>query len=326
MIDPNDVRAAADRIRSDVVHTPLEPSPALSSASGVDVWLKLECFQRTGSFKVRGALNALARLSDSDRERGVVTASAGNHGLGMAYAGQRYGVPVTVVVAETASTVKVEALRRSGADLILHGADYDAAEAHALALARDARRRFVSAYNDPDVVAGGGTVGLEILNEMPSTRTLVVPAGGGGLIGGIGLVASAHGSPVDVIGVQSVASPSLYAAKRHGGFTPVPVQPSLADGLAGNVEQDSITLPLIRDHVRDVVLVEENAIAAALRWTLEHERVLVEGSAATGIAAVLGGQVRAADGPIVVVVTGRNVSRSVIREHVLGAGQYWSAE
>lgn len=319
MIGYEDVRAAADRIGSAIVRTPMEHSPELSERCGVEVWLKLECFQRTGSFKLRGALNAVLTMSDAERARGVMTASAGNHGLGLAYAGRRLGVPVTVVVAETASAVKVAALRRSGAELILRGDNYDAAEQHALELAQSSGMRFVSAYNDPGVISGGGTVGLEVLEELPRTRALIVPAGGGGLIGGIALAARAHATPVSVIGVQSVASPALYAAKRDGGYTRVDVAPSLADGLAGNVEPDSMTLDLVRDKVDAVVLVDEAAIAHAMRWLVEHERVLVEGSAATAVAAVLTDAVRPVEGPVVLVLTGRNVATSVVREHVLGA-------
>src|SRR6266542_5324223 len=181
MVSLDKVRAAAERIRPYVVRTPLERSAALSELCQREVWLKLECFQRTGSFKLRGALNALQTLTADQRKRGVVTASAGNHGLGVAHAAALLGVRATVVVPETASTAKIDALRRSGAELLLRGATYDDAEAAAQQLARERKIAFVSAYNDPDVVAGGGTLALEILDDLPDARTLVVPAGGGGL-------------------------------------------------------------------------------------------------------------------------------------------------
>src|SRR6266542_1385972 len=182
MVSLDKVRAAAERIRPYVVRTPLERSAALSELCQREVWLKLECFQRTGSFKLRGALNALQTLTADQRKRGVVTASAGNHGLGVAHAADLTGVPATVVVPETASAAKVELLRQTGCELILYGPDYDAAEAHALHLAEARGASFISAYDHPAVVAGGGTIALEILETLPDADVLVVPAGGGGLI------------------------------------------------------------------------------------------------------------------------------------------------
>jgi len=227
------VRAAAQRIRGHVVRTPLEPSADLSDLFGLDVWLKFECFQLTGSFKLRGALNALL-LEGAPR---LVTASAGNHGLGVARAANLLGVAAVVVVPETASRAKVEALRRSGAELIQVGATYDQAEAAALRLARERELPFVSAYNDPRVVAGGGTVALEIIEDLPSVRSLVVPTGGGGLIGGVGVAAHGLVPQIAVYGVQSEASPAWHAALAAGRLVPVEVRPSLADGLAGNIVQ-----------------------------------------------------------------------------------------
>jgi threonine dehydratase len=308
----DDVRRAAERIRGYVVRTPLERSAALSERCGVDVWLKLECFQATGAFKLRGALNALL-TSKADR---VVTASAGNHGLGVARAASLLGVSATVVVPETASEAKVEALRQSGAELLQRGPTYDEAEAEGLRLARERGWPFISAYNDAAVVAGGGTIALEILEDAPRSSTILVPAGGGGLIGGIGVAAHGLRPEVTVIGVQSVASPALHAALEAGAIVPVEVKPSLADGLAGNVEQTTITLGLLKEHVRDVVLVEETEIAEAMRWLLVYERVVVEGSAAVGVAALLNGRVHP-DGPTAIVLTGRNVSAAVLQKYVL---------
>jgi len=313
----DDVRRAAERIQPYVTRTPLERSATLSTLIGQDVWLKLECFQRTGSFKLRGALNALQSLPEDQRRKGVVTASAGNHGLGVARAAAVLGTKATVVVPETASQAKIDALQHSGAELQLHGANYDAAEAAGRELARERQLAFISAYNDPDVVAGGGTIALEILDELPTTRTLVVPAGGGGLIGGIGL--AAHGLDahnLTVCGVQSEASPALHAAKRAGRLVRVEIKDSLADGLAGNVEPDSITLDLIKNYVADIVLVSEEDIARGMKFALEHEHVLIEGSAAVGIAALQTHALELPRGPVVVVLTGRNVAASVLRQYV----------
>jgi len=315
MLGLGDVRAATERIRPYVVHTALERSASLSQQSGADIWLKLECFQNTGSFKLRGAVNALLLLGDDRRQKGVITASAGNHGLGVARAAALLGVAATVVVPETASTAKIDALRRSGAELLLRGATYDDAEAAAQQLARERKIAFVSAYNDPDVVAGGGTLALEILDDLPDARTLVVPAGGGGLIGGTGVAAHGIDPRIVVYGVQSEASPALHVAQQAGHRVDVDVQDSLADGLAGNVEEGSITLDLLREHVRQVALVSEADIAAAMRFLAREEHVLVEGSAAVGVAA-LQRQLLDLSGPTVVVLTGRNVATSVLRQYV----------
>jgi threonine dehydratase len=310
--DLSAVRAAAERIAPYLVRTPLERANSL----GPDVWLKLECFQRTGSFKLRGALNALLTLSEQQRALGVVTASAGNHGLGVARAAAELGVQATVVVPETASPAKIEALKKSGARLMLHGGNYDEAEERGRRLAKESDRHFVSAYNDPAVIAGGGTVALEILDELPDTRTIVVPAGGGGLISGIGIAAHGLDPDIRVVGIQSEASPALHAAHAAGHHVQVEVKDSLADGLAGNVEQDTITIDLMRQYVREVLLVTETDIARAMRSLLEREHVLVEGSAAVGAAALQQGLLDTAQRPIVLVLTGRNVAASVLRQYV----------
>ena len=306
------VQEAADRIRPFVVRTPLERSVALSEACGLDVYLKFECFQATGSFKVRGAINALFQMAAYPA---VVTASAGNHGLGVARAASILGMQATVVVPETASPAKVLALRSSGAELVLHGQTYDEAEVFGRGLAQSRGQPFLSPYNDPAVIAGGGTVALEILGDFPRARTLLVPTGGGGLISGVGTAAHGFDPEISVIGVQSEASPAMHAALASGSAVTVPILPSLADGLAGNVEPDSITLPLVRQHAKEILLVTEAEIAQAMRWLLEHEHVLVEGSAATGVAALL--KRPPLEGPIAVVLTGRNVSYGMLQEHVL---------
>jgi threonine dehydratase len=248
----------------------------------------------------------------------VLTVSAGNHGLGVARAAALLHMPATVIVPETASPAKVDALRHSGAELLLRGQTYDEAEAAGRQLAVRRGSVFVSAYNDAAVVAGGGTIAVEILEDLPSTRTLIVPAGGGGLIGGIGIAARGIDPSVTIYGAQSVASPALHAAKEAGQLVQVPIQDSLADGLAGNVEAGSITLDLLLEHVRDVALVEESEIAAAMRFVLEHEHVLVEGAGAVGVAALLEKRLEPA-GPTVVVLTGRNVAASVLQQYVFRA-------
>src|SRR5260221_2086870 len=316
MVSLADVRTAAECVRPFIVRTALERSLGLSALCGTDVWLKYECFQATGSFKLRGALNALLTMSDQQGQKGGLTASAGNHGLGVARAAAMLGVAATVVVPETASPAKIERLRASGAELLLRGATYDDAEWAAISLATERRLPFISAYNDAAVVAGGGTIALEVMEDLPATRTMVVPAGGGGLISGIGVAAHGLDPTIAVYGAQSTASPALHAALEAGARVPVDVLPSLADGLSGNVEDGSITFDLLKEHVSEVVLVTESDIVDAMRWLLEHEHVLVEGSAAVGVAALLRGLLPA-DGPLVLVLTGRNIAADVLRQYVL---------
>ena len=316
-VTPADIQSAAVRLAGRVWRTPVERSPALSERTGADVWLKCECFQATGSFKLRGALNRLLTLDAGALARGVVTASAGNHGLGVAEAAARLGARATVVVPETASATKVHALRQyegRGVELLLAGADYDAAEAHALDLARTTGRPFVSAYNDPAVIAGGGTTALEALEDVPGVDAIVVPAGGGGLIGGVGVWAKHARPSIRVLGAQSDASPALHAALAAGRLVTVPVGESLADGLAGNIEASSITFPLAQAVVDEVVLVSEDEIAAAMRWLAAAHHVLAEGSAATTVAALLGERVADLAGRrVVLLLTGRNVTYETLR-------------
>jgi threonine dehydratase len=312
------VLLAAKRIGPYIRRTALERSAALSAELGVEVWLKLECQQRTGSFKLRGALNRLLTLPPDVRERGVLTCSAGNHGLGVAEAARVTGIAATVVVPENASPAKVAALRRFGVELIITGADYDAAEAQAPALAAARGLAFVSPYDDPAVIAGAGTVMLEIAQELPEVGTVLVPVGGGGLAAGTGVVARAVNPALRVLGVQSEASPAMSAALVAGRLTPVATQRTLADGLAGNVAPGAITFPLVRDYLDGVVTVAEEAIAAAMRAFIDQHHLIVEGSGAVGLAALQAGRLHDLPEPVVLIVSGGNVATEVIAQLLAG--------
>jgi threonine dehydratase len=277
----DDVHAAAGRIGPFLRPTPLVPSDGFS--------LKLETFQPTGSFKVRGALAALTKV-----EEPVVCASAGNHGLAIAWAAQQRGIDATIVVAETASPAKIEAIRRFPATLVLHGADYDEAERHALSLGG----RYVSPYNDTDVIAGAGTIAL----ELADAETIVVPIGGGGLAAGIGIATAAR-----VVGVVPEASPAMQAAVAAGGVVEVEVRDTLADGLSGNIEPGSVTVELCAEHVDEIVTVSEAELAEAMRFLVRRHGLVAEGSGAAAVAAVRSGRVHAT-GRTVALVTGRNVT------------------
>jgi len=291
----DDVRAARERIRGLVRETPLVESDELGAH------LKLETFQPTGSFKVRGAAAALTAPGSGGR---VVAASAGNHGLGVAWAAQRLGLEATIVVAETASPAKIEALRRFSATLVLHGADYDEAEAHALSLAGEGAR-YVSPYNDRDVIAGAGTIALELLEQLGHELTVVVPVGGGGLASGIGLAATPAGARV--VGVVAEASPAMRTALAAGESVPVPVRETLADGLAGNIEPGSVTIPLCSRLLDDIVAVSEDELAGAMRVLVCEHGLVAEGSGAAAVAALRAGRVEV-EGSAVAIVSGRNVT------------------
>lgn len=316
-VTPASIMAAAGRVQGRVRRTPLERDGLLSEQSGAEVYLKLENLQQTGSFKLRGATNRLLTLDERERAAGVVTASAGNHALGLAQAASALGVRATILVATTGSPAKIAALRRFPAEwveLVLHGKDYDEAEARAIALARETGRRFVSAYNDPEIMAGQGTVAVEILEDLPDVDVLLVPVGGGGILAGMGCWAKAINPGMRVIGVQSVASPQMHAAFEAGRLVTVEVQDSLADGLAGNIEPGSAMYELARRYTDEIVLVEEREIAEAMAWYLEQHHLVVEGSGAVGIAALQHGRIAGISGKkVAVVLTGRNVGVEKLR-------------
>jgi threonine dehydratase len=293
-----DVVAAARALRPLLPATPLVASPSLARAA----FLKLETLQPTGAFKVRGGLAALA----PSRER-VVAASAGNHGLGVAHAAALLGREATIVVPETAPRAKIDALRRYPVELVLHGRIYDDAERHALELAGH-RGRFVSPYNDPLVIAGQGTLALELLRQTETPFTLVCPIGGGGLVSGCGLALGRR--DVRIVGVESVASCALGASLAAGRIVEIEVGETIADGLGGNLEPGSVTFELVRRAVDAIVTVSDPELQDAMRFLAAEHGVVAEAAGAAGVAAVLAGRVQA-DGRLVVAVTGRNVDRAL---------------
>lgn len=302
---------ALERAR-EVVATQLTPTPVVRLAlPGLErpVFAKLETVQPTGSFKVRGALAACAAYGSSGER--IVTASAGNHGLGIAYAAARLGVSATVVVPETASPAKVAALETFDIDLRQVGVDYDEAEAAALEIA-SGTGRFVSAYNDPHVIAGQATVATEILDQVRESATVVVPVGGGGLVAAVSLALSGR-EGWRVIGVEAEQSRGLSAAVEAGQVVTVTIGATIADGLAGNLEPGSITADLVRTAGTPILAAGETSIRAAVRELAHHAGLVVEGSAAVGLAALNDGLVPG-DGPVVLVLTGRNISPDLLSE------------
>ncbi len=317
-MEAREVLEAAGRLAQAglIYRTPLAKNEIISARLGVEIYQKLELFQYTGSFKLRGATNKMMTLTAAERERGVVTASAGNHALGVAHAARHLGIKATIVVPKAASAAKVEALRRYPVTLLLEGDSYDAAEIYARQLEQERGLVFVSAYNDPQVIAGQGTLAYEILNDLPQTKTLIVPVGGGGLVSGIGLWAKAISPDIKIIGVQSEASPFMHDALKAGTLVPAQDLPSLADGLAGGLEAGTITFEFAQKFIDEMVLVKESDIAESIRFFANELHIIAEGSAVVGTAALLSGRINSANlnGPVVDLVCGRNIASATFHK------------
>ncbi|HEX2443539.1 MAG TPA: pyridoxal-phosphate dependent enzyme [Vicinamibacterales bacterium] len=301
-----DVLAARARLQGRVLRSPLRRSDWLSSIAGTEVFLKLESLQPTGSFKIRGAFNAALRHVEREGSRGMVTASAGNHGSGLAYAAQKLGLALTVYAPHDAPQAKLQAILRYGAQLI-QTESYDDAERQARASATPDGGKYISPYADEDVIAGAGTVGLEIFEDVPDSATIVVPIGGGGLTSGIGIVARAVRPAARIIGVEAAASTAFSSALAAGRIVPITPGKTLADGLAGNVDPDTPTFAIVRDTVAGVVTVSEAELAAAMRGLALHEHLIAEGAGAAAVAAIAHGKIAQPAGPVVAIVSGANV-------------------
>ncbi|BCU81306.1 threonine dehydratase [Polycladomyces abyssicola] len=305
-ISVHDIFRARHHIEHFVDRTPLAPSVPLSNLIGAQVRFKLENYQRTGSFKPRGAINKMRMLSEEERKRGVIAASAGNHGLAVAYAAGLVGTSAQVVVPERTPKTKVAGIQRLGAELVFHGTNYDEAEEYAYRLAAENGRSFIHAYEDQHTIAGHGTIGLEILLDWPEADVIVVPAGGGGLILGIAILAKSVRPDIRIIGVQSHASPPWYYSFRAGRMVEVTYRESLAEGLHGGIGQK--IFPLVLHYVDDFVLVGEEEIAEAMCWMARQHHQRVEGSGAVGVAALRNGRIPDIAGKnVVCLISGGNV-------------------
>jgi len=303
----DDVRAAHDRIRPVVVRTPLTPSPGLSALVGAEVRLKLETVQPTNSFKVRGAASKLLSLPDEAAARGVVTASTGNHGRALAHVAGEVGVPAAVCVSDHVPPGKVAALEALGCELVVAGGSQTDALVAAERLVRDRGMTLVHPFDDPDVVAGQGTIGVELAEDAPDTRTVLVPLSGGGLAAGVAVAVEDLLADVRVVGVSMERGAAMAASLAADRPVELPEEPSLADSLQGGVGLDNRhTFALVRDLVDEVVLVTEREIWEAMRFALDHHRLVLEGGGAVGIGALLAGRVTD-EGPVAVVCSGANV-------------------
>jgi threonine dehydratase len=306
-----DVLQARRRIMPYLRRTPLIDSPWLSDLAGARVLLKLESLQLSNSFKSRGAFNAIIALLERGeaRDRQIVTASAGNHGRALAAAADAFHVPLVVFTPAAAPQAKLAAIRRHGADLRADARDYDHAERLARQFSEDHGAQFVSPYNHPDIIAGAGTIALEIFEDDPDVDALVMPIGGGGLISGVAAAARAIAPAHRSIGVEAEASHPFLTSMPAGKLVEITPGPTLADGLAGNPEPDTITFGMIQQFVDQIVTVSEADIASAMIGLIEHEHLVTEGAGAAATAAIVGRRIALDGRRVVVVVTGSNIDR-----------------
>jgi threonine dehydratase len=324
MISLADIKAAEIQISPHIIHTPLVYSPTISEMSGANVYLKLETLQKAGSFKVRGATNKILSHIHEIGEQGVIAASAGNHAQGVAVAAHSANVPSTIVMPEWSFLSKQEATRGYGAQVIIHGSTLEESIGKALEIASEGRL-FIHPYDDDEVIAGQGTIALEILADLPETDMIIIPVGGGGLIAGITTAAKAIKPEIKIIGVQAEACPSAEAAIRHGSPCRIPVGPTIADGIRV-AEVGKKTFPAMQHFVDHFTLASEEEIADAMLLLLERKHIVAEGAAAAPLAAFMNGSIDVLPGStVVIVISGGNVESTqlirIIRQSLARQGR-----
>ena len=306
--------SAARRLDGHVERTPLRRSTAFSDALQADVYFKLENHQTTGSFKLRGATNRILTLSTEQQEKGCVAASSGNHGAAVAFAMRAHGVGGVIFVPEQTSPAKIEKIRRYGGDVRLFGTDGLDTEEHARRYAAEHGMFYLSPYNDEEVVAGQGTCGVEIVEDLPDVDAVFIAVGGGGLIGGAGAVLKTHNADVHLCGCQPLASPVMTRSIEAGRIIDMPSEPTLSDGTAGGIEQGSVTFALNQAVVDDWALVDEDQIAAAMRAYMNSEGEPIEGAAGVAVAAMLAKRNELAGKKVVVIICGANISDETLEK------------
>jgi threonine dehydratase len=304
-----DIEAAARRIHGNVVPTPALHSLTLSRVTGAEVWVKFENLQFTAAYKERGALNKLLLMDEATRRRGVIAASAGNHAQAVAYHGARLGVPVTIVMPTSTPSIKVMQTEGHGARVLLHGEHYDEAYAEARRMEGEEGLTFIHPFDDPQIIAGQGTVALEFLDQAPDLDTLVVPIGGGGLISGVGIAVKALRPDVELVGVQARLYPSMYC--RIGGHDLPSAGDTLAEGIAVK-KPGELTASIIRSVVDDILLVAERDIETAVSLYLQIEKTVAEGAGAAGLAALLAHRERFAGRKVGLILTGGNIDTRLL--------------
>jgi threonine dehydratase len=314
-----EIEDARKSIRNSIRKTPLVRSRFLSDHCGGEVYLKLENLQVTNSFKIRGALNRMMKLSPEEKKRGIIAASSGNHAQAVALGAEKLDLAATVVVPETAPKIKIEKIRKHNVELILYGEIYDYTEQYARKLATDRGLTFISAYNDPAVVAGQGTVGLEILEDLPQANSIIVPLSGGSILSGVAVAAKHLKRDIEVLGVQPETVAAMYHSLRAGKIIDIEMKDTIADGLSGNIEKGCMTFELIQRYVDEVLLYDEPTIKRMIRLLWEKEGQIAEGSGAISIAPIIASPKRFAQKQTVAIITGGNIDDEVFHS-ILASG------
>ena len=315
IIDFNAIRQARQNLHGIIRETPFEKSDVLSDRADMTVYLKAECLQRTGSFKLRGAYHKIASLGAQEKTKGIVTSSAGNHAQGVGFAATRFNIPGRIYVPEIIPRNKLEAIQRYRVEVVIEGKLYDEAHAAALADAKKSGRVYIPSYDDSLIMAGHGTLGLEMLDEIADLDAVLVPVGGGGLIAGVATAAKSINPAIQVIGCQSTASCAMTRSlEENRVYTTFPSKETIAEGLEGGISE--ITFELGQRLIDHMVLVEENEIRSAIRFLLAHHRLVVEGSGAVGVAALLNNRWSDAGCKVGVVLSGGNLDYQLLRQIV----------
>lgn len=306
-----EISIARERMKGIVHITPLDYSKTFSTLSQNDVFLKLENMQKTGSFKVRGAYNKVFSLSDEELKKGVIAASAGNHAQGVAYASQNLNVPCTIVMPKGAPISKVQATMGYGAKVVQKGKNFDESLAYAIQLQEETKATFIHAFDDEAIITGQGTVGLEIVEQLPDVDAIIVPIGGGGLIAGIALAVKEKNPNVKIYGVQAKACPSMKKSIMNNKLIAVEAAPTMADGIAVG-KPGTLTFDIVHKYVEDILLVDEMEIARTMLMLLERNKLMVEGSGAASLAALLYNKIPMTNKKVVPVLSGGNVDMNFI--------------
>ena len=316
-----DVYKARQKIADVATKTPLISSLWLTELVGGSVYLKLECFQKTGSFKIRGAANKILGLAADERERGVIAVSSGNHGRAVSYVARQLGIKAVICMSERVPNNKVEAIRRLGAETVVYGKSYDEAEKHALQLQEERGLTMIHPFDDPFIIAGQGTIGLELLEDLPEIDMVVVPLSGGGLMSGIALALKSASPTIRAIGVSMDRAPVMYHSLKAGAPIEMEEEDTIADALAGGIGLDNqYTFRMIQEYVDDTVLMSEEEIAHAMAFALDKHHLVVEGGGAVGIAALLHRRVLRVGRKVIVVVSGSNVELALLLKTAQSGG------
>jgi len=314
-IPPLEIYQAKKRISPFVTRTPLVRAHALSDRCEAEIWCKLETMQPTGAFKLRGATNAILRLNEDQRKRGVVAVSTGNHGRGMAYAAREQGVRAVICLSSLVPENKVEAIKSLGADVRIVGNTQDEAEIEANRLTEEEGLIPISPFDHPDVIAGQGTIGLELLEDFPELNCVVVPLSGGGLIGGIALALKAASPKINVVGVTMENGPAMVLSLEAGRPVEVEEEESLADSLGGGIGlKNRYTLSLVQELVDETLLVSEDEIGQAIQYVFETQRMVLEGGAAVGTAALLAKKLKVQGQNVALIYSGNNIAKKTLRK------------